>query len=75
MNLATKYYNKFWSEEKKKVAELCEDKNTRLFWDNLQELYFVVSKYPDGSILHTKETNLFQSRLIQDVNNFIKTYK
>ena len=43
--------NKFWSEEKKQVAKKCEDKNTRLYWDNLQAIYIIVKKYPDGSIL------------------------
>lgn len=62
--------NKFWSEEKKQVAKKCEDKNTRLYWDNLQAIYIIVKKYPDGSILHTKETEIFRSSSIQKVKNY-----
>lgn len=68
-------YNKFWSEEKKQVAERCEDKGARLFYDNLQEMYFVVKKFPDDSVLHTKETELFNSREIKEVNDFIKEFQ
>jgi hypothetical protein len=66
-------YNKFWSEEKKQVAQRCEDKNCTLYYDNLQELYFIIKKYSDGSILHTQETELFKNRDIQEINNFIKS--
>lgn len=65
--------DKFWSPEKTQVAELCEDKNCRLFYDELQELYFVVKKEADGSVLHTKETQLFQSSSISQVRDFVKT--
>lgn len=64
--------SKFWSEEKLQVAQLCEDKNTRLFWDNLNGLYFVVKKFNDGSVLHTRETELFNSRNIAQVREFVK---
>ena len=67
--------DKFWSEEKKQVAELCEDKNCRLYYDEGQALYFVIRKYPDGSILHTKETELFTHRDIAPVRDFIKSVK
>lgn len=66
-------YNKFWSEEKKQVAERCEDKNCTLFYDNLQEMYFIIKKFEDGSILHTKETELFKSYNISEINTFIKS--
>lgn len=63
--------NKFWSEEKLQVAQLCEDKNTRLFYDNLQETYFVVQKYKNGSVLHTKDTQLFKGTIAQ-AREFVK---
>lgn len=63
---------KFWSEEKKQVAQRCEDKKCRLFYDVGQSMYFIIKKYADGSILHTKETQLYQSRNIEQINNFIK---
>ena len=53
------------------VAERCEAKNCRLYYDVLQELYFVVQKNKDGSILHTKETQLFQSVELSKVDEFI----
>jgi len=68
-------FNKFWSEEKRQIAERCEDKNTRLFWDNLQGIYFIVQKYSDGSAFHSKETQLFSSPKISEINTFIKSYK
>lgn len=64
--------DKLWSPEKTQVAELCEDKNCRLFYDELQELYFIVKKEADGSVLHTKETELLKSRSISQVHDFIK---
>lgn len=63
--------NKFWSAEKMQVADRCEDKNCRLYYDEGQQMYFVIAKYVDGSILHTKETELFKSRKISEVNTFI----
>jgi hypothetical protein len=69
-----KTYQIFWSEEKRQVAELCEDKNTRLEYDNLQEVYFIVRKNKDGSVYHDKSTHLFTGKNINEVREFIKQF-
>jgi len=66
-------FDKFWSDEKKQVAQLCEDKGHRLFWDNLQAIYFVVRIFKDGSILHTKDTEVFSADNIAKVREYIAT--
>lgn len=60
------------AEYLKHTAQTCENKNCRLYHDAGQEMYFIVKKYEDGSVLHTKETQLYQSRNIQQINNFIQ---
>lgn len=67
-------HQKFWAGEKLEVAALCEEKNTMLFYDNLPGIYYVVKKYKDGSIYHTRETQIFQSVNIAEVRTFIKQY-
>lgn len=56
-----KTLEKFWDQYKLLIANKCEDKNTRLIWDNLQEVYFIIKNFDDGSYLHTKQTELFKS--------------
>jgi hypothetical protein len=66
-------YNKIWSEDALRVAEIAEVKNCRLVWDRLQSIYMVVKKFPDGSFLNTRETFLFKSTEISEVNTFINS--
>lgn len=64
----------FWKGEKLEIAKMCEEKNTSLFYDNLQRCYFVVKKFDDGSVLHSRETELFTSESIKEVRTFIEKY-
>lgn len=70
-----KSFNTFWNEERKRVAGMCEEKNARLFYDVLDEIYYIVKKFSDGSVLHTKDTQLFKSRNIVEVEKFITSFQ
>lgn len=67
--------HKNWATELQQIAELCEKKNCRLYYDELQEIYFIVKKYPDGSIHHTKQTELFSSSNRSELRDFIKRFE
>jgi hypothetical protein len=58
-------------EIKQTIKERCELFGFVFVHDKFQELFFILKKYPDGSVLHTKETQLFQSRELTEVLDFI----
>lgn len=64
----------FW-RDKLAVAQICEDKGCRLYYDVLQEVYFIIKKNPDRSIDHNKSTELFRHGDIFDVAIFIDSYE
>lgn len=69
-------FDKFWSIEKTAMAELCEENGCRLFYCNLQDVYFVVRIYADGSVLHTKESEIFRfskPKGFVDLKEFLRT--
>lgn len=68
-------FDRFWSDDKKAIYQKCEEKNCRLFYDNLQQIYFVVKKFNDGSILHTRETEIYNNRDLTKIDNFINQYQ
>jgi hypothetical protein len=63
---------KFWSGFNLEAATLAESKGCRIFRDT-SEMMFLVKKFKDESILHTRETQLLQSRDVTKILAFLKT--
>lgn len=61
----------FWTGENLQAAEICESKNSRLYYGD--EMFTIYKKLSDGSIFQHSTTKLFQSRKIKEVLIFLNT--
>lgn len=63
--------SKFWNETRTRWAQTCEKLGYVLTYDQLQKTWFILTKFPDGSVLHTAETELFETRSEKQLFCFI----